>query len=131
MKTLQDYQFTDAALRVDFARIIREAEDTEARRGRKLPAVIRVTVNGSGNGAQTLVHREAWEGFLSEGEEQTVNRVYKAPRYVVCEHLRVIRVDGSLGVFGHEDDGSSEWLLILGDFVKELTDRIHVKVEVF
>lgn len=41
MKTKQDYSFTDGALKVDFLRIIREAEQTESRYGRKLPCLLR------------------------------------------------------------------------------------------
>ncbi len=131
MKTLQSYEFTDATLRIDLLRIIREAEGTEVRRGRSLPAVIRVTVNETGNEVMTLVHRECFEGFTCHGEEQTVNRVVKAPRYSVVPGICVVRKDGDRGVYGPPDDNVSEWLLLIGDYVKEFTDRIHVKVEVF
>lgn len=136
MKTLQSYEFTDAALKVDFNRIIREAEATEARKGRCLPCLIRVTINNSGNNTITLVHRSCFEGFASEGEPQTVNRILNAPRLPLDRTLKLIRQDGELGCVAYVEDfdspeGSAEWVVILGDFVKELADRVHVKVEVF
>lgn len=136
MKNLQEYLFTDAALRVDFPRIIREAEMTEARRFHPLPCLLRVTINGSGNNVVTLVHRECFEGFVSEGEEQTVNRVMNAPRLPVDRTTKLIRQDGELGVVAFVSDmespeGDADWIAVLGDFVKEFADRVSVKVEVF
>jgi hypothetical protein len=136
MKTLQDYTFTDAALKIDLPRIIREAEGTEARRGRPLPCLLRVTINGTGNQVVTLVHRECFEGFVSEGNEQTVARVLNYPRLPVDRSTNVVRLDGELGVIAYVADpespeGSADWIAVLGDHVKEFADRVAVRVEVF
>lgn len=136
MKTLQDYKFTDAALKVDFARIIREAEQTETRRFRPMPCLLRVTVNGSGNNVITLVHRECFEGFVAEGDPQTVARVLNYPRLPVDRTLKLIRQDGELGCVAYVADfespeGDADWIAVLGDHVKELSDRVAIRVEVF
>lgn len=136
MKTLQDYTFTDAALKIDLPRIIREAERTERYRGRPMPCLLRVTVNGTGNQVITLVHRECFEGFVMQGDAQTVARVLKASRLPVAATTKIVRREGDLGVIAYVDDpedptGGAEWIAVIGDHVKEFADRVAVRVEVF
>lgn len=136
MKNLQDYTFTDAALRVDFPRIIREAELTEAYLGKPVPCLLRVTIDGTGNQVVTLVHRECFEGFVAHGNEQTVARVLNAVRLPVDRTIKLYRQDGTLGVGAFVEDfdapeGDATWIAVIGDFVKEFSDRVSIRVEVF
>lgn len=125
MKNRTEWKFSDAALRVDFARIIRESERALS----PMPAVLRVTIDAKH--VVTLVHREAFEGFIANGNAAKVDRVLEAPACSVNDDLKVVSIGGARGVLGVLDDEESEWIAIFGDFVGELSDRIEVKVEVF
>jgi hypothetical protein len=132
MKTRNEWQFSEAALRVDLPRIVREAESAVF----PLPPVIRVTVDGSGAQVITLAHREAFEGFVRHGESTAVDRVLSCPRLPVDDTLKLASKDGERGVIAYvvdpeEPEGDAEWIAILGDHVGALSDRIEIKVEVF
>lgn len=125
MKNRTEWKFSDAAMRVDFARIIREAE----RATFPMPAVLRITIDSKH--VVTLAHREAFEGFIANGTAARVDKVLEAPAVSVNSDLHVVSYAGARGVVGVLDDEDSEWIAIFGDFVGELSDRVEVKVEVF
>lgn len=125
MRNRTEWKFSDAALRVDFSRIIREAERALS----PMPAVLRITIDAKH--VVTLAHREAFDGFIANGAAAKVDRVLEAPAVSVNEDLKVVSVGGTRGCVGQLDDEESEWIAIFGDFVGELSDRVEVKVEVF
>lgn len=132
MQARTDWTFSAAALRVDFPRIVREAEKSVF----PMPAVIRITVDGSGAQVVTLVHREAFEGFIANGDARKVEKVLAAPRLPVDATLRVVSNQGERGVIAYVEDfdspeGTGDWVAVLGDFVGEVSDRVTIKVEVF
>jgi len=132
MKPRNEWKFSAAALRVDFRRIVREAEAAVF----PMPSVLRITLEGDAKQVTTLIHREAWEGFIKHGRPEDVDTVLEAPRFPVDATLCVPLLEGDRGVLGFVDDlycpeGDAEWIAIQGDFVGVLSDRIEVKVEVF
>lgn len=132
MKTRTDWTFSEAALRVDLPRIVREAE----RALNPMPSVIRVTIDGTGSQVITLVHREAFEGFIMNGEATKVDRVLSAPRLPVDSTLKVVSLEGERGVIAFVPDpecpeGDADWVAVLGDHVGDVSDRVVIKVEVF
>ncbi len=125
MKNLTEWTFSEAAFRVDFPRIIREAE----RATYPLPCLLRVTIEDKH--VVTLVHRECLDGFIANGRADKVDAVLEAPALTVNQDLCAPSLRGERAVGGHLDDESSSWIAILGDHVGALADRVEVKVEVY
>lgn len=134
MQSRNSYAFSAAALAIDFPRIVREADESaisdpfQATR----PSVIRVTIEGGK--VCTLVARSQFEGAARNAGDDAAIKLLTAKQVPVCEALKFCTIEGSDGmhcVTDYETLFTSEWICLLGDFVKEVTNRREVTVEVF
>jgi hypothetical protein len=133
MYARNSYSFSAPALQIDFPRIVQEARETaiESDDFETLPAVIRVGLEGGH--VVTLCHRETLKGALLNQTDKIVTRLLEANCLDVNETCQFTTSGGSDGLLGQ--DGAftqeSDWVAFQGDFVKELTNRREVTVEVF
>lgn len=133
MHARNEYKFSVPAAQIDFQRIVREARETaiESDDFETLPAVIRVNLEG--DHVVTLCHRETLIGALLNQKDSVVNDLLEANCISVNDECRFTTIGGDDGLLGQDAAYTQDrdWVAFQGDFVKALTNRREVSVEVF
>jgi len=133
MHARNEYKFSVPAAQIDFPRIVREARETaiESDAFETLSAVIRVNLEGGH--VVTLCHRETLIGALMNQKDSVVTKLLEANCVSCNDVCRFTTVGGSDGILGQDAAYTQDtpWVAFQGDFVKELTNRREVHVEVF
>jgi hypothetical protein len=133
MNPRNTYKFSVPAAHIDFQRIVREARETaiESDDFETLPDVIRVNLEGGH--VVTLCHRETLIGALLNQKDAVVTDLLEANCISVNDECRFTTIGGSDGILGQDAayTHDTDWVAFQGDFVKELTNRREVSVEVF
>ncbi len=133
MHARNSYSFSAPAAKIDFSRIVREARETaqESEDFDTLPTVIRVNLEGGH--VVTLCHRETLIGALLNQEDKIVTKLLEANCVSVNGELKFTTIGGADGLLGQDAAFTQDtaWVAFQGDFVKDLTNRREVQVEVF
>lgn len=131
MKNLNAWRFSDAATRVDFTRIVDEAENLDPS-----VSVLRVKVGGV---TLTLAYGEVIHDAVECARPGLAKDRFMCATCVpvegfaveTCDGQRVFKASGLAVVVHSADQLDGGWFVIFGDHVGVLVDRIEVEVELF
>jgi len=133
MNPRNSYSFSAPALQIDFPRIVQEARETaiESDDFETLPTVIRVGLEGGH--VVTLCHRKTLKSALLNQTVKIVTRLLEANCLDVNKTCQFTTSGGVDVILGQDAayTQDTDWVAFQGDFVKELTNRRDVTVEVF